>query len=140
MVGYKDGSVLAQMGCPDMRTAIGYALSHPQRASLTVERLDFARLARLDFEAPDDQRFPALALARRAMERGGAQGTVLNAAKEIALSAFIDGRLGFLGMARIVARVMEAMEDVAPANSMQEVFAIDAEARQRAARIVDEDA
>lgn len=133
MVGYTDGSVLAQLGAPDMRTAIGYALSYPARASLSVDRLDFARLAKLDFEAPDETRFPALALARRAMEKGGMQGTVLNGAKEIALGAFIDGRIGFLDMARITATVMEAMEAIPPASSMQEVFAVDEEARRRAA-------
>ena len=74
MVAYSDGSVLAQLGCPDMRTAIGYALSHPRRCNLPVERLDFAKLSRLDFEAPDEVRFPALRLARLAMQRGGAQG------------------------------------------------------------------
>lgn len=78
MVGYTDGSVLAQLGCPDMRTAIGYALQYPKRASLAVERLDFAKLSRLDFEAPDETRFPALRLARLAMTRGGVQGAVLN--------------------------------------------------------------
>jgi 1-deoxy-D-xylulose-5-phosphate reductoisomerase len=136
MVGYTDGSVLAQLGCPDMRTAIGYALSHPRRPNLSVERLDFARLSRLDFEAPDEVRFPAMRLARLAMTRGGVQGAVLNAAKEVALQAFIDGRTGFLDMAEITERVMEAMSSVSPASSMDDVFAIDAEARRLASEIV----
>ncbi|MEM9105786.1 MAG: 1-deoxy-D-xylulose-5-phosphate reductoisomerase, partial [Pseudomonadota bacterium] len=89
MVGYSDGSVLAQLGTPDMRTAIGYSLAYPLRPSLPVERLDFAKLAKLDFEAPDETRFPSLALARRAMQEGGLSGAILNGAKEVALEAFI---------------------------------------------------
>jgi 1-deoxy-D-xylulose-5-phosphate reductoisomerase len=136
MVGYTDGSVLAQLGCPDMRTAIGYALSHPSRPDLSVERLDFAKLARLDFEAPDEVRFPALRLARLAMTRGGVQGAVLNGAKEVALESFIDGRTGFLDMAAITETVMESMATVPAATSMDDVFAADAEARRLAGEIV----
>jgi 1-deoxy-D-xylulose-5-phosphate reductoisomerase len=136
MVGYTDGSVLAQLGCPDMRTAIGYALSHPRRTSLSVKRLDFARLSRLDFEAPDEGRFPAMRLARLAMTRGGVQGAVLNAAKEVALDSFIDGRTRFLDMAAITERVMETMASVPAAASMDDVFAADAEARRLAGEIV----
>lgn len=137
MVGYKDGSVLAQMGCPDMRTAIGYALSHPSRPTLDVERLDFTKMSRLDFEAPDTERFPALRLARQAMEAGGLQGAVLNGAKEVALEAFIDGRIGFLDMADIAEAVMEALSGLPAAGAMEDVFAADAEARVRAAALVD---
>ena len=132
MVGYSDGSVLAQLGCPDMRTAIGYALTYPLRSKLNVDRLDFARLARLDFEAPDETRFPALRLARTAMQRGGLQGAVMNAAEEVAFHAFVAGRIGFLDMADIAEQVMDAMTDVAPAAAMDDVFAADAEARGRA--------
>jgi len=137
MVGYADGSVLAQLGCPDMRTAIGYALSFPTRPTLNVERLDFTRLARLDFEAPDEARFPALRLARLAMERGGLQGAVLNAAKEVALEAFIAGRIGFLQMADITEMVMDHMAGMPAASSMEDVFASDAEARRQAAALID---
>lgn len=136
MVGYKDGSVLAQMGCPDMRTAIGYALSYPSRPSLDVERLDFTKMSRLDFEAPDTDRFPALRLARQAMEAGGLQGAVLNAAKEVALEAFIEGRTGFLDMAEIVEAVMDRMAGMAAATDMNDVFAADAEARAHAAALI----
>jgi 1-deoxy-D-xylulose-5-phosphate reductoisomerase len=136
MVGYKDGSVLAQMGCPDMRTAIGYALSYPSRPTLDVQRLDFTKLSRIDFEAPDEERFPALRLARRAMEAGGLQGAVLNAAKEVALEAFIDGRIGFLDMAVITEEVMDRMAGMPAAASMDEVFAADAEARERSSMFV----
>jgi 1-deoxy-D-xylulose-5-phosphate reductoisomerase len=140
MVGYKDGSVLAQMGCPDMRTAIGYALSYPSRPTLDVQRLDFTKLSRIDFEAPDEERFPALRLARRAMEAGGLQGAVLNAAKEVALEAFIDGRIGFLEMAAITEEVMDRMADLPAASSMDDVYAADAEARQRSSTLVSKSA
>lgn len=140
MVGYSDGSVLAQLGCPDMRTAIGYALSHPARPALDVERLDFAKLSRLDFEAPDEERFPALRLARLAMERGGMQSAVLNAAKEVALEAFISGDVGFLQMAEITETVMDAMIANPTASSMDDVFAVDGEARRIARTIVEREA
>jgi 1-deoxy-D-xylulose-5-phosphate reductoisomerase len=132
MVGYSDGSVLAQLGMPDMRTAIGYALSHPRRSHLPVERLDFTKLSRLDFEAPDAERFPAIRLARLAMTRGGVQGAVLNGAKEVALEAFIAGRLGFLGMARVAAEVMDRLAHLPAAQTMDDVFAADEEARRLA--------
>jgi len=136
MVGYADGSVLAQLGAPDMRTAIGYALSYPERPSLSVERLDFARLARLDFEAPDESRFPALRLARLAMARGGLQGAVLNGAKEVALEAFIEGRCGFLEMAEITETVMDSLSHLPAAAGIDDIYAADAEARRRAAGLV----
>lgn len=132
MVGYTDGSVIAQLGCPDMRTAIAYALTYPARSEIDVERLDFTRLARLDFEAPDEVRFPALRLARTALERGGAQGAVLNAADETAFHAFVDGRIGFLDMADIVEIVMDRLNNGQAAQTMDDVLAADAEARIRA--------
>ncbi|OCJ11032.1 1-deoxy-D-xylulose-5-phosphate reductoisomerase [Rhizobium sp. AC27/96] len=136
MVGYSDGSVLAQLGCPDMRTAIGYALTYPARTKLSVDRLDFAKLARLDFEAPDEVRFPALRLARTALERGGLQGAIMNAAEEIAFHAFVDGRIGFLGMADIAEAVMDEMIATGSAETMDAVFAADGEARGRAAALI----
>ena len=136
MVGYCDGAVIAQLGAPDMRTAIGYALAYPARPRIDVERLDFASLSRLDFEAPDHERFPALRLARAALQRGGQQGAVLNAAEETALDAFIDSRIGFLDMAEVVEEVMDAMGDLGEARDMTAVFATDAEARRRAADVI----
>ncbi|WP_139790527.1 1-deoxy-D-xylulose-5-phosphate reductoisomerase [Rhizobium rhizosphaerae] len=133
MVGYSDGSVIAQLGAPDMRTAIGYALAYPRRPALNVERLDFARLARLDFEAPDEVRFPALRLARLSMERGGVQSAVMNAAEEVACAAFVAGRIGFLAMAEVAEAVMDEMTGWPPAETIEAVFAADAEARRRAA-------
>lgn len=136
MVGYVDGSVLAQLGSPDMRTAIGYALTYPQRSALNVDRLDFAKLSRLDFEAPDEERFPALRLARIALERGGLQGAVMNAAEEVAFQAFVDGRIGFLSMADIAERVMDQLSHLPPASSMDDVFAADEGARRVAAGLI----
>jgi 1-deoxy-D-xylulose-5-phosphate reductoisomerase len=136
MVGYTDGSVLAQLGAPDMRTAIGYALTYPDRPKLNVERLDFAKLARLDFEAPDEVRFPALRLARTALERGGVQGAVMNAGEEVAFEAFCAGRIRFLSMADVAEAVMEKMAGYGAAATIDEVFAADAEARQRASEFI----
>ncbi len=130
MVGFADGSILAHLGPADMRVAIGHTLAWPERRNLPVERLDFARLARLDFEAPDPERFPSLGLARRAMERGGVAGCVLNASREVALDAFIAGQIGFLDMARLVEAAMESLDDLPPATDLTDIFAVDAEARR----------
>jgi 1-deoxy-D-xylulose-5-phosphate reductoisomerase len=127
MVAYHDGSILAQLGPPDMRAAIGYALNHPDRGFLPVERLDFAKLARLDFEAPDEARFPALRLARQAMQAGGLSGAALNGAKEAALEAFIAGRIPFLAMAETVEAVMAKMSAKAQAG-LAAVYDADREA------------
>jgi len=135
MVGYADGAVLAQLGPPDMRGAIGYALSWPGRAALPLDRLDFAALGRLEFFAPDETRFPALRLARGALERGGAAGCVLNAAKETALTAFIDGKIGFLSMAHVVEDALGALHAHGAPPALEDVFAIDAEARRVAGRL-----
>jgi 1-deoxy-D-xylulose-5-phosphate reductoisomerase len=130
MIGFRDGSILAHLGPPDMRVAIGHALAWPERASLPVERLDFARLGKLEFQAPDDARFPSLGLARRAMERGGVQGCVLNGSREVALDAFIGGRIGFLDMARVVAEAMDRLDALPAANDLDDIFEADAEARR----------
>ncbi|KXG85635.1 1-deoxy-D-xylulose-5-phosphate reductoisomerase [Agrobacterium bohemicum] len=136
MVAYTDGSVIAQLGCPDMRTAIAYALTYPTRGKIDVERLDFTKLARLDFEAPDEVRFPALRLARTALERGGAQGAVLNAADETAFHAFVDGAIGFLDMADIVETVMDRMNHGQSAQTMEAVLDADTQARAYAREAV----
>ena len=136
MVGYSDGSVIAQLGAPDMRTAIGYALTYPKRPALNVDRLDFTKLSRLDFEAPDETRFPALRLARTALTRGGLQAAIMNAAEETAFNAFVEERIGFLDMADIVEAVMERLIDCGAASTIAEVFAADAEARQVAGEII----
>lgn len=131
MVEYVDGSVLAQLGTPDMRTPIAFALAWPQRMETPCDALDLAKVARLDFEAPDPVRFPALALARQALTAGGARPAILNAANEVAVAAFLAGRLGFLEIAAIVADTLARYDPAAP-ESLDAVLAIDAEARVRA--------
>ncbi len=106
LVGFNDGAIMAHIGPSDMRHAIGYALNWPDRRHVPVERLDFAAIGKLEFATPDDARYPALALARQVMAEGGLTGAVFNAAKEAALDAFIDGRIGFTQMAQVVEKVM----------------------------------
>ncbi len=135
LVSYRDGSVLAQMSSPDMRTPIALALSWPSRMDAPTERLDLVRLGQLTFEAPDETRFPALALARAALQRGGCAPAVLNAANEIAVHAFLAGRIGFLDIAETVAKCLEAAEGrglLASRAALDDVLAVDEEARQLA--------
>ncbi|WP_299889970.1 1-deoxy-D-xylulose-5-phosphate reductoisomerase [uncultured Ruegeria sp.] len=110
MVGFHDGAVMAHLGAPDMRHAIGYALHWPERQALPVQRLDLAKLGQLRFSDPDLARYPALKLARDVMARGGLSGAVFNAAKERALDLFIAHRIGFLNMAEVVDAVLERFE------------------------------
>ncbi len=110
MVGFRDGALMAHLGPPDMRHAIGYALHWPERRNLPVERLDLAQLSQLRFSHPDQNRYPALKLARDVMARGGLSGAVLNAAKERALDHFIEGRIGFTTMAEVVSRVLDLFD------------------------------
>ena len=130
MVAYTDGSVLAQLGTPDMRTPIAYALGWPERLETDVERLDLATLGRLDFEPPDEARFPALRLAREALEAGGLAPCALNAAKERAVEAFVAGRLGFLEIATVVEQVLGEVSARGAAGDLDAVLAADAEARR----------
>ncbi|TYB81589.1 1-deoxy-D-xylulose-5-phosphate reductoisomerase [Maritimibacter fusiformis] len=109
LVGFHDGALMAHVGPADMRHAIGYALNWPARRALPVERLDLARIGQLEFRAPDEARYPALALARAVMDEGGLSGAVFNAAKEEALDAFIEGRIGFMAMAGVVEAVLDRM-------------------------------
>lgn len=128
MVEYVDGSVLAQLGTPDMRIPIAHCLAWPDRMETPVQRLDLAAIARLDFEAPDEVRFPALRLARAAMIEGGAATAILNAANEVAVSAFLEKRIGFTRIAEIVELVLERYRPSSP-RTIDDVMAIDAEAR-----------
>lgn len=128
MVEYVDGSVLAQLGTPDMRTPIAHALAWPDRMETPCARLNLAAVGRLDFEAPDPERFPALSLARAAMDAGGARPAILNAANEVAVAAFLAGRIGFLDIVHIVGEVLDHYDPSAP-GSIEEVIEIDARAR-----------
>jgi 1-deoxy-D-xylulose-5-phosphate reductoisomerase len=136
MVEFVDGNVLAQLGVTDMRVPIQYALSHPQRWSGAIPGLDLTRPLRLDFEAPDRERFPCLDLAYRALEAGGSLPAVLNAANEEAVAAFLDGRIGFTAIADAI---REAIDDhrPAPVAGLDDVLAADAWARERVGRILE---
>ena len=131
LVHYRDGSVLAQMSCPDMRTPIAYSLAWPNRMQAPTARLDLASLGALSFEAPDEERFPALRLARHVLAAGGSASTVLNAANEVAVQAFLDGRIGFLGIAALVEATLGRSAHICATSpdSVDGVLAIDAEAR-----------
>jgi 1-deoxy-D-xylulose-5-phosphate reductoisomerase len=128
MVEYVDGSILAQLGNPDMRTPIAHALGWPERIASGVQSLDLVAAARLDFEAPDLLRFPALGLARAAAEAGGTAPAALNAANEVAVAAFLEGRLGFLGIPRLIEAVLERHQN-RPAQALAAVLEADAWAR-----------
>jgi 1-deoxy-D-xylulose-5-phosphate reductoisomerase len=134
MVCYRDGSVLAQLGSPDMRIPIAHTLAWPERMTTLSPRLDLATLARLDFMPPDTERFPALRLARDALRAGGGAPAILNAANEIAVEAFMQRRIGFLDIAGTVAAVLDAM-GVHSADTLDEVIALDAAARRTAERL-----
>ncbi len=131
MVEYTDGSVLAQLGTPDMRTPIAYSLAWPERIATGSRRLDFMQLGALTFEAPDTNRFPLLAYAYEALRAGGGAPTVLNATNEIAVEAFLNGRLSFTGIAELCSEVLGQYAAPAP-RAVADVVAVDAEARRRA--------
>jgi 1-deoxy-D-xylulose-5-phosphate reductoisomerase len=133
-VAYRDGSVLAQLGSPDMRTPIAYALAWPGRIETPAKRLDLPAIGRLTFEPPDERRFPALRVAREALMRGGGCPTVLNAANEMAVRGFLDGRIGFLDIVETVERTIETIPQ-GPLESLDDVYNFDKMAREVAARL-----
>ncbi len=131
LVAYDDGSVLAQLGQPDMRTPISYAMAWPARMQTPVEELDLARIAKLTFEAPDHERFPAMGLARASLREGACAPIVLNAANEIAVEAFLAGQIGYLDVVDVVARALEQAPRV-PVDDLEAVLDIDRTARRQA--------
>ena len=135
LVEYVDGSVLAQLGAPDMRVPIAFALAWPERMATPCERLDLVRIGSLDFEAPDPQRFPALGLARTALGEGGAKPAILNAANEIAVASFLESAIGFLDIAAIASETLASYDPATP-RSMDEVLEVDREARAIAAAML----
>ncbi|MCY1125387.1 1-deoxy-D-xylulose-5-phosphate reductoisomerase [Frigidibacter sp. RF13] len=141
LVGFRDGGMIGHLGAPDMRHAIGYALNWPDRAHLPVDRLDLAAVGSLTFRAPDPARYPALRLAREVMETGGLAGAAFNAAKEVALDAFISGRIGFLDMAGVVETVLDRMVGQGAlgkgALSLDMILEGDREARRVARAVVE---
>lgn len=139
MVEYNDGSVLAQMGMPDMRTPIAYALAWPERMTTPVERLDLSKIAALSFEAPDMERFPALRIAREALKTGRGAPTIMNAANEIAVAAFLDDRIGYLDIARFVEQTINQADrsgDMHQPDSLEDVLSLDAAGRRHAEALI----
>jgi 1-deoxy-D-xylulose-5-phosphate reductoisomerase len=133
LVEYVDGSVLAQLGSPDMRTPIAQALAWPERLASGVQFLDLLRVARLDFEPPDLQRFPCLGLAIAAARAGAEMPAVLSAANEVAVEAFLEGRLNFAGIERVIGDVMNGWVSTGGTPDLDAVLAADARARVLAA-------
>jgi 1-deoxy-D-xylulose-5-phosphate reductoisomerase len=136
LVEYADGSVLAQLGAPDMRTPIAQALAWPERFASGVESLDLIAIGRLEFEPPDHVRFPSLTLARAAARSGGTAPTVLNAANEVAVQAFLDGRLNFVGIATVIDKVLQRL-NTSPVKVLGDVLDADAAARRLAVELIE---
>ena len=136
LVEFVDGSVLAQLAPPDMRMPIQYALTYPQRVASNQVALDWKKLKRLDFEKASTRRFPCLRLAREAMKKGGALPCALNAADEVAVAAFLDKRLAFLGIPEVIERVLSRTPRVR-FESIEDVLAADVEARRMAGEEVE---
>ncbi len=137
MVEYKDRSTLAQLGSPDMRIPIASALAWPERMTTDCLPLDLAKITRLDFETPDHDRFPAIKLARDAIEAGGAVPAILNAANEIAVAAFLKSDVQFLEITEIVSRIIDSYSPPVP-NDLVDIFGIDREARERTAAMIED--
>ena len=135
LVHLNDGASMAHLGYPDMRVPISYALSFPERADVEVPTLDLAKVAELTFAEPDTETFPCLRLAREAGEAGGTAPCVLNAADEVAVSAFLGGRIPFTAIAEVVERTLEALPAVTPGH-FEDLYAVDAEARERARELI----
>ncbi len=141
LVGFCDGALMAHVGPPDMRHAIGFALNYPKRKKLPVERLDLAKIGQLTFREPDLSRYPALGLAKDVMQIGGHAGAAFNGAKEATLDAFIDGRLGFTEMAEVVSEVIEFMSGDGLGNAaftLDSVREVDQMARNKANELIEQ--
>ena len=136
LVEYVDGSILAQLGSPDMRVPIAYALAWPERMATPADRLDLASIRNLEFESPDLVRFPALLIARDALEQGGSAPTVLNAANEIAVASFLAGQIGFTDIVSLVERTLERADAGAP-SSIEDVIQIDLRTRDVTAEMIE---
>ena len=135
MVEFADGAVIAQLGYPDMREPIQYAIGYPERLPLDNRRLDFAELASLTFSAPDEERFPALALAREALVRGGNMACIMNAANEEAVAAFLDGMISFYGITDVVAECMTGV-DFVERPTLDDIYETNDVARRKAREII----
>ena len=136
MVEFADGAVIAQLGHPDMREPIQYALAYPQRLNLDNRKLDFAALGSLSFSAPDTERFPALGLAYEALRRGGNLACTMNAANEIAVAAYLREEISFYGISDIVAETMAGVE-FAASPSLDDIFATNEAAKEYASALIE---
>jgi 1-deoxy-D-xylulose-5-phosphate reductoisomerase len=136
LVEYADGSLLAQLGAPDMRTPIAQALAWPERVASGVQSLDMCQIGRLEFEPPDHVRFPSLGLARAAARAGGTAPAVLNAANEVAVQAFLDGRLNFTAITTVIDKVLQRL-DISPVKALGDVLDADAAARRLAVAAIE---
>jgi 1-deoxy-D-xylulose-5-phosphate reductoisomerase len=136
LVEYADGSLLAQMGAPDMRTPIAHALAWPERVVSGVQSLDLSLVGRLEFEPPDHVRFPSLGLARAAARAGGTAPALLNAANEVAVQAFLDQRLNFTGICTVIDKVLQRL-DARPVKALGDVLDADATARRLANALIE---
>ena len=134
MVEFEDGAILAQLGVPDMRVPIAYALTGPERVDFGAERLDLRRLASLTFEAPDEETFPATKLARAAFRTGGTAPVIFNGANEAAVALFLAGRIGFLKITELIEGALEACA-AEPLTGVESVFAADRQAREAVERL-----
>jgi 1-deoxy-D-xylulose-5-phosphate reductoisomerase len=136
LVEYADGSLLAQLGAPDMRTPIAHALAWPERVASGVQSLDLSLVGRLDFEPPDHARFPSLGLARAAARAGGTAPAILNAANEVAVRAFLEERLNFTGICTVIDKVLQRL-DARPVRALGDVLDADAAARRLASTLIE---
>jgi 1-deoxy-D-xylulose-5-phosphate reductoisomerase len=136
MVEYLDGSVIAQVSATDMRMPIQYALTWPERSNAPVPKIDWTQARKWEFHAPDFDKFPLLGLAYQSLRRGGAAGCVLNAADEIAVGAFLEEKITFTGIARVVEETLQRVPHSEPAN-VAEVLSVDDEARRMAKKVID---
>ncbi len=136
MVEYKDGCVVAELGQPDMRAPIAYAISYPERVETNVERLDLKKIGQLTFEAPDREKFPCLDLAYDALKAGGSSPVVLNAANEVAVAAFLGGKVPFISISRIVEKALQAHKPKR-CDTLEEILEIDREARSVTSKIIE---
>jgi 1-deoxy-D-xylulose-5-phosphate reductoisomerase len=136
LVEYADGSMLAQLGAPDMRTPIAQALAWPERFASGVQSLDLLSIGQLGFEPPDHVRFPSLTLARAAARAGGTAPTLLNAANEVAVQAFLDRRLNFVGISTVIDKVLQRL-NASPVKALGDVLEADAAARRLAVTVIE---
>lgn len=137
-IEYIDNSIIGELSVPDMRSCVQYAVDYPDRTAAVIEPLDLFKVGSLSFMRPDYEAFPLLSLAKRAMTEGGAMGAVLNAADEVAVEAFLSGRLSFIGISEVVCEVFERMLYAKDITSLEDIFNTDAEARLTASKIIGE--